>query len=103
VLYLRYTLPLLACAGLAAQDTRNVTESHFFCRLQFARGATRCSRGTLSDAGENKPDTGRIQDAIDHCRSGQAVELKVPPSSLSRNPRDYVSAPGTCGIVSSTL
>jgi hypothetical protein len=68
----------LACAGLAAQDTRNVTESHFFCRLQFARGATRCSRRTLSDAGENKPDTVRIQDAIDHFRSGQAFELKRP-------------------------
>jgi polygalacturonase len=80
----------------------------------------------LSDAAEKMPDTRRLQDAIDHCTSGQAVELKpsgrnniflTGPITLkagvtllveantalfaSRNPRDYDNEPGSCGIVTS--
>lgn len=78
----------------------------------------------LSDAAEKMPDTARIQEAIDHCIAGQAVELKSSganhiflsgPITLkpgitllvdantgvfaSRNPRDYDVEPGSCGVV----
>ncbi len=69
---------------------------------------------------ENQPDTARIQEALDHCAKGQAVELKgsvflAGPLQLragvtllvdagatlyaSRNPRDYDVSPGSCGTV----
>jgi polygalacturonase len=69
---------------------------------------------------ENRLDTARIQEAIDQCAAGHAVELKpgtflAGPLSLrrgvtllvdsgavllaSRNPRDYDLKPGSCGIV----
>jgi polygalacturonase len=69
---------------------------------------------------ENRPDTARIQEALDKCAGGHAVELKSGtylsgPLSLrrgvtllvgsgvvllaSRNPRDYDLKPGSCGIV----
>lgn len=72
------------------------------------------------DLDENRPDTVRIQKALDQCAAGHAVELKpgtflAGPLSLrrgvtllidsgavllaSRNPRDYDLKPGSCGIV----
>ncbi len=126
MLYLRYTLPLLAGFWLHAQDTRTVAEPHFpaVCGTLIARLSA--PRGALSDAAENMPDTQRIQDAIDHCTTGQAVELRASgaknifltgPISLkpgvtllvdgntalfaSRNPRDYDNTPGGCGVVTS--
>jgi polygalacturonase len=69
---------------------------------------------------EDKPDTARIQEALDKCPAGQAVELSgkiflAGPLQLragvtllldrgttlyaSRNPRDYDLTPGSCGIV----
>jgi polygalacturonase len=73
---------------------------------------------------ENRPDTIRIQEALDQCSAGHAVELKpsasgnvflAGPLSLrrgvtllvdsgaillgSRNPRDFDLKPGSCGIV----
>jgi polygalacturonase len=78
----------------------------------------------LSAADENQPDTQRIQDALDHCAAGQAVELKATAAAraflsgplqlragvtllidarailfASRNPRDYDISPGSCGVV----
>jgi len=83
----------------------------------------RAEKGVLSDAGEQKPDTARIQSALDHCEKGKAVALRAdgaqnifltgpielrPGVTLlvdagvavfaSRNPRDYDVAPGGCGL-----
>ncbi|HEX3742486.1 MAG TPA: glycosyl hydrolase family 28 protein [Bryobacteraceae bacterium] len=79
---------------------------------------------TLSAADENRPDTARIQEALDHCAAGHAVELKAASAErsflagplqlrpgvtllidagatlfASRNPRDYDVSPASCGIV----
>jgi polygalacturonase len=78
----------------------------------------------LSEADENSPDTLRIQEALDHCAPGHAVELKAAGAAraflagplelragttllidggavlfASRNPRDYDVSPGSCGVV----
>ncbi|MGA8273154.1 MAG: pectinesterase family protein [Candidatus Sulfotelmatobacter sp.] len=80
--------------------------------------------GLLTDADERRLDTERIQNAIDHCGGGKAVELHgsgsknvfltaplhLKPSVTllidantvlyaSRNPRDYDLTPGSCGVV----
>jgi polygalacturonase len=107
-----------------AQDTRKVTEPRLppVCSVLSARHSA--PGGILSDASEHAPDTLRIQEAIDHCASGRAVELKASGSKnvflsgplllkpgvtllvgsgtalfASRNPRDYDLAPGSCGVV----
>jgi len=112
---------LLTVPLLTAQDTRHVTEPAIppSCAVLPAR-----LTAPLSDAEESKPDTTRIQNALDHCSSGHAVELKSEgqhhaflsgPLELragvtllvdaqttvfgSRNPRDYDVTPGACGIV----
>ena len=110
----------LYCAGLllSAQDMREVTEPVMrpVCTALTAR---------MQQVKEDEPDTQRIQEAIDHCAPGQAVELKADrmnhaflsgPLNLrsgvalvidkgvtlfaSRNPRDYDITPGSCGILS---
>jgi polygalacturonase len=103
-------LPLMM---LLAQDMRTVTEPSIpkSCTVLKAR---------LSDIDENKPDTARIQEALDKCSAGQAVELTgktflAGPIQLragvtllvdrgttlygSKNSRDYDLSPGSCGIV----
>jgi len=80
--------------------------------------------GVISPAAERYLDTGRIQQAMDHCAAGQAVELKADgakrvflsgPLTLrsgvtlvvdadtvlaaSTNPRVYDITPGSCGIL----
>ena len=80
--------------------------------------------GKLPEAAEEKLDTARIQEAIDHCVAGRAVELRAdgehnaflsgplelkPSVTLlvdegavlfaSRNPREYDVQPGSCGLV----
>jgi polygalacturonase len=108
-----------------AQDTRHVTEPKIpsSCTVLPARLT---SQGfTLAGSDEKKLDTDRIQQAIDHCKPGYAVELKgahghdaflTGPLNLrqgvtllvdkqvilfaSRNPRDYDVEPGVCGTVS---
>ncbi len=103
-------IALATCAF--AQDTRKVREPSI---------PPTCSALTpQSTMNENRPDTARIQEALDHCAAGHAVELKPGtflsgPLSLrqgvtlvvdsgavliaSRNPRDYDLQPGSCGIV----
>jgi polygalacturonase len=104
-------IPLAACAF--PQDTRQVREPSIppTCSALTAQSAT---------LDENRPDTARIQEALDHCAAGHAVELKTGtflsgPISLrqgvtlaidsgamliaSRNPRDYDLQPVSCGIV----
>src|SRR5215469_2277277 len=116
-------LGALACF---AQDTRTVTEPKFpqACTALSARLLAVEGGKTIADADESKADTARIQQAIDHCPAGQAVELKSDGASNafltgplelrtgitllvdggvtlfgSRNPRDFDLRPGSCGIV----
>jgi polygalacturonase len=98
---------------LLIQDTRQVTEPIIpkSCTVLPAR---------LSTIEEDKPDTTRIQEALDKCQPGQAVELTgkvflAGPLQLragvtllvdsgttlygSKNPRDYDISSGSCGTV----
>ena len=104
-----------------AQDTRTVTEPVIppACTVLPARLPAR-----LAKADESRPDTQRIQQALDQCPAGHAVELKADAASraflagplqlragvtllvdggatlfASRNPRDYDITPGSCGVV----
>ena len=104
---------VLALLNAYAQDTRTVTEPVIppSCTVLAAQLSA-----PLKDADEKKPDTRRIQDALDHCPAGRAVELKAGaflagPFQLragvtllmdrdavlfaSRNPRDYDVEPGS--------
>ena len=113
-----------ALLHVSAQDTRTVAEPKIpsSCTVLTAQLA---SHGTaLPNFDESKPDTSRIQQAMDHCKAGQAVELKASatrdafltgPIELrsnvtllidkgvilygSRNPRDYDVVPGLCGTI----
>lgn len=111
----------------AAQDTRRVTEPRIppVCRTLDAQLVA--ANGNLAEADESKPDTTRIQEAVDSCQPGSAVELRSAgerhaflsaPLQLktgitlliaagttlfaSRNPRDYDLTPGSCGKVDKT-
>jgi polygalacturonase len=104
-----------------AQDTRTVTEPVIppSSTVLLAQLPAR-----LSAADESKPDTRRIQDALDQCAAGKSVELKANGAAraflagplqlragvtllvdanttlfASRNPRDYDISPGSCGVV----
>ena len=106
------------------QDTRRVTEPTIppSCTVLTAQLTSHGS--TLAESDEDKPDTKRIQQAMDRCPPGQAVELKAAagrdaflsgPLELrrgvtllvdkgvilfgSRNPRDYDLVPGLCGTI----
>ncbi len=119
-LALMATMPLLR-----GQDTRHVTEPHFPAVCTALAAHLTAPGGVLAEADEARPDTARIQAAMDSCAKGQAVELKAegghniflagplqlkPGVTLlvdsgvalfaSRNPRDYDVSPGGCGIVS---
>lgn len=98
---------------LLVQDTRQVTEPV----IPKSCVTLNSNRSSIE---EDKPDTARIQEALDKCPAGQAVELTgrvflAGPLQLragvtllvdagttlygSRNPRDYDISPGSCGIV----
>jgi polygalacturonase len=116
-------LALAVCAH--AQDTRTVTEPKIppVCGSLNAKLAVVDGK-TIAAADESKTDTTRIQQAIDACGAGQAVELKPDggmsaflsgPLQLragvtlliakggvlfaSRDPREFDVTPGACGIV----
>lgn len=105
-----------------AQDTRHVTEPKIpaACAVLPAHLDYRGDRLAQTDA---TPETKTIQEAIDHCRAGRAVELKVSnghnailtgPLTLrsgvvlvvdrgvhlvaSNDPTDYDKTPGSCGL-----
>ncbi len=114
----------VASQQLLAQDTRTVTEPvipptcvHLEARLQ-------ATAGHLAAADEHALDTERIQQAIDRCPKGHAVELAPAananaflsgpielPAGItllidhgatlfgSRDPRVYAVSPGSCGLV----
>ena len=106
------TMHLLLLLQLV-QDARQVSEP------VIPRSCT-VLKAQVSSIEEAKPDTARIQEALDKCPKGQAVELTgkvflAGPLQLragvtllvdagatlygSRNPRDYDLSPGSCGIV----
>jgi polygalacturonase len=124
------TIGIMVCVTVAAraQDTRTVTEP-VFPPVCASVAASKSWTGDLPVADEDKPDTAFIQNAIDACRPGGAVELKAasgrnallagplqlrPGVTLlidqgvvlvaSRNPRDYdLKAPGTCGTLAKSF
>ena len=67
----------IAVLHARGQDTRNVTEPKIppFCTVLSARLGSQGD--ALAEADESKPDTLRIQQAMDRCKPGHAVELKV--------------------------
>jgi polygalacturonase len=72
-------IALSASLCASAQDTRRVTEPKIppACTILTARLTS--PGDTLAAADESKPDTLRIQQAMDRCKPGQAVELKPAP------------------------
>lgn len=128
---------LIASAVLLhAQDTRKVTEpvippSCVTLKARFTN-ATAISGEIEAGVGKQSLDTARIQQALNHCAKGHAVELASGTSPkisgtaghtafltgpiqlrtgvtllidkgvtlyASRNPRDYDTSPGSCGLV----
>ena len=115
------------CTGLGSahgQDTRQVSEPKLpqVCASLPARLAA--GHGTLPESAELQLDTARIQEAIDHCIAGRAVELRPegdhnaflsgplelrPSVTLlvaagatlfaTRDARAYDVRPGLCGTV----
>lgn len=117
-------LAALAFPAANAQDSRKVTEPQIpgVCSTLMARLSARGSR--IDESDEGKLDTARIQEALDQCPPGRAVELRADaghsaylagPLQLrrgvtllvaagatlfaSRNPRDYEVRPGSCGVI----
>jgi polygalacturonase len=107
------------------QDTRNVTEPRIPGSCATLAASLKSVAGKVAVEDEAKLDTQRIQDALDGCGSGKAVELKATPGFdaflsgplqlrpgvtlladagvilfASRNPRDYDTRPGACGVIS---
>jgi polygalacturonase len=72
-------LLLLAALPLLAQDTRQVVEPTIPKSCTVLKPA-------LSEVDETKPDTLRIQQAMDKCPEGQAVELSGPILWTIQNP-----------------
>ncbi len=81
-------------ASLFAQDRRTVLEPHIPAVCTKLEADLSAPHGLLTDAGEHRLDTERIQKAIDHCGSGEAVELHgsgdrnvfLPPLSIFSPP-----------------
>ncbi len=116
---------MTAALPLRAQDTRQVAEPKFPPTCTVLQARLSAPGGLLPESSEAQADTARIQQAIDQCTAGQAVALGrgagghniflSAPLTLkagvtllvesgvalfaSRNPRDYDSAPGSCGTV----
>lgn len=123
--FIPVAIPLLVVSFLHAQDSRTVTEPITPAACVTLNAGLSTVHGTLSTKDEHALDTGRIQNAIDHCPEGKAVILKAfgrnnifltGPLSLtsgvtllidantalvaSRDPRAYDLTPGSCGVVS---
>jgi polygalacturonase len=115
-----------SCGALAyAQDGRSITEPRIPQSCITLTASLHSSDGKLAEADETKLDTQRIQAALDGCAPGKTVELKAAPGRdsflsgplqlragvtllvdvgvilfASRNPRDYDTRPGACGVIS---
>jgi polygalacturonase len=119
---------VVAMASVAcAQDTRTVTEPKIPPSCVKLSAQLQGVGASIREADESKPDTERIQKALDGCKPGQAAELMVSggknaflsgpltiPEGVtllvdkgvtlfaSRDPKDYdVNGPGTCGTIPS--
>lgn len=123
---LQFITIFILCARMGiAQDTRKVDEPVIPRACTVLSAKLVATRNQLTDDAENHLDTARLQDALDHCNPGLAVELKADgakdaflsgPLQLrtgvtllidrgvtlyaSRNPRLYDLAPGVCGTLS---
>ncbi len=109
-----------------AQDTRSVNEPSIPPACATLKSEIGRAGLSLTYEDESKPDTKRIQAALDQCSPGQSVVLKRSSSRLdafltgpldlrkgvtlvvdantflfaSRNARDYDLTPGVCGTIS---
>jgi len=119
------TAMMVVCVGALAQDTRTVTEPKIpaACVVLKAELVRVGGVDGIASADESKPDTERLQKALDRCTKGQAVELAEdggqaafltgpiemrPGVTLlvdkgvtlygSRVAKDYEVEPGSCGI-----
>lgn len=119
------TAMVVVCVGALAQDTRTVTEPKIpaACVVLKAELVRVGGVDGIALADESKLDTERLQKALDGCAKGQAVELATdghraaflagrielkPGVTLvvdkgvtlyaSRNPKDYETSPGSCGV-----
>jgi len=122
--YLVVALSLCGVSAAYAQDTRHLVQPHIPSSCVVLRARLSAAHGVLSPAAERHPDTDRIQQAMDHCAAGQAVELQADgakgvfltgPLTLrsgvtlvidantvlaaSANPRVYDITPGSCGVL----
>jgi polygalacturonase len=108
---------------MLGQDTRTVVEPRVPAVCATLKAQLAAVDGALAEADEQKPDTARIQSAIDKCGKGAVelrpegknnafltgpLELKTGVTLLvdadatlygSRNPRDYDRTAGSCGLV----
>lgn len=114
----------LCAAALAGQDRRTVSEPRVPPPCATLTAFLRSRRGDLPASAESRPDTARIQSAINHCPAGRAVVLRPGPVGdaflsgplqlragvtlliargatlfASRDPRAYDVRPGSCGVV----
>jgi polygalacturonase len=124
-------LAIAISSAVLAQDTRTVVEPKIpaFC-VTLEAHLTAINDGkfnTLAPADESKPDTNRIQKAIDHCAKGKGVALVTHaaanaflsgPLQLREgvtlvvnkgvtlfetlDPAAMEASPGSCGIVATT-
>ncbi len=117
-------MSLLACGRAGAQDTRTVTEPVIPAVCQTLKADLAAKDSKLPEADESREDTVRLQNALDNCAPGHAVELSADEGNnaflsgpltisrqvtllvdggvtlfASRNPRDYDTRPGACGTV----
>lgn len=114
---------LICELSVVAQDTRHVTEPVIPPSCTVLRADLHATKNALAEADETKLDTQRIQTALDSCSPGKAVELRGDaghnaflsgPIELregvtllidkgvtlyaSRNPKDFDTVPGGCGV-----
>jgi polygalacturonase len=121
---LAFSLPCVT-VSVYAQDSRVVAEPRLPASCITLYASISAPNGVISAQDEQRLDTQRIQDALDRCAAGKAVELQskgekhvflTGPLNLrsgvtlvinantslvaSRDPRIYDLTPGSCGIVS---
>lgn len=122
--YLAVALSFAATSMAYAQDLRHVVQPVIPPSCVVLHARLPAPRGVVPPSAERHLDTDRIQQAMDHCAAGQAVELRADgenrvfvtgPLALrsgvtlvvdantvlaaSSNPRVYDVAPGSCGIL----
>lgn len=122
--YLILALSSGSISAAYAQDMRHVVQPTIPASCVVLHARISAAHGRLSPVAERHLDTGRIQQAMDHCAAGQAVELRADgdkgvflsgPLELrsgvtlvidantvlaaSTNPRVYDTTPGSCGLL----